>query len=987
MLRQGMAVSLGIFLLIGTTGTVWAADPTISSNASSVSVSAPILPVALNASTPESYTTAYQKALGYVEAHVSVHGRIKRSHGISSPANTSAYVAVALAENGHLATAEVIAQRLDQEQAIGGGWNQSLNPSATATLGASAHVLWALATVGTLSPASERATLVSAIIRGAQTLTTFASPVWGSFTAAVNAPAGPAEANAVAITALTLAGDVAGTKAEHLLWTTDAHRATAALLNDNGISRSTTTDFIAATLWNLQTNQVAAQREVGALFELGFAYQGYGAKAGPGYYTWMDWANGVSTFNDVIASVHADLPDMAEMQYNYGLTLQNPDGGFGTLAHPPVGPETGTFERGANASSVAVTARYLLATDSLLRHHMIGFGWKSAATAIGTQSQTVTAPTVASLDPTIPMQHGIRVAVLVSDPKTIISFSKPATPVSNEADLELNAAWQLTQMGYNVSLFWYKPNHAEDFYPRADLWANLDTFQVLVMSDNGFSDQNGYKQGFSKHASEFQTWLNHGGRFIDLGDQESAPLPASLAVTITPAAVNQVVWNGTTQRWDQAAAAYYQAPSVYQSLAEGKVGTRMQPVVVGARDGQGRVVLTTLSVARHTQDHMPVTTALWDWALKGVLPKAPPTPNYAVADRDLLSAMQTTYEASGTDLYIELYYPLENLPSPKGPQLMYSYLWPFTQAMAGITASASVLGPSAVSQALAAANQGLGQYYNVYLTPPGYESYVASGGGGTAYFDDNGWTDSDLIRAYQDTKNPTFLKEAEVDTTFLESGWNTSDPPAGGEYFNEDTQGRTQTATGSFLDAVLRLYLVTKNPKDLAWGMTISTWDRTYMRGLNGIYNDSMSPSGVVAGTPYTYDTGVALQADVLLYRATGNVLYLDRAEQLGVAAISAFVDPLDGVLVEDAGTSNAPFNAILLRGFDMLWETTHHPEWLIPLERQASLAIRYDRFSSGVYGSNWTGLNNPAVGVDLLTQGGTLRLFGMLATAQNQTK
>lgn len=985
-MKRWISILFGGILLTGP--TAWAADPVGPAHDTFPVSSGVSAPMRLAGSNPQRYATAYQRALAYLTAHVSARGLVTRQTGSPAGANTSAYVAVALAENGQVTAARAIVNRLALKQTSQGGWNQALNPRDPATLGATAHVLWAEASIAEYLPGADGGVLRPSIERGANRLVTWSSPVWGTFMQTPTA-VGSAEENAVAVTALERASQVAGTEAERRAWRLDMVRARAGLINDNGVSRTTTTDFLAVPLWNLEKKPVALRRDVASLFELGFAYQGYGAKAGPGYYTWMDWENGVSTFNDVMASANAGLPDVAEMQYNYGLTLQNADGGFGAMAHAPVGPETGAFHRPPTTSSVPVTAHYLLASQSLLRHHMIGFGWHAATISTQGHTKHLEAPAVARLDPRIPMKRGIRVAVLVSDPNTVISSSKPPTVVSNEAGLELNAAWQLTQMGYNVSLFWYKPNHAENFYPRADLWANLKSFQVLVMSNNGFSDQNGYQAAFRKHVGQLQSWLAHGGRFLDLGDQGSAPLPTKFSVSVKPSRIHRVIWANANLSvvWQNAAGGYYRSlPSGYQTLAVGgrAVGA-MKPVAVGAHDGKGRIVLTTLSTANHAQDHMPFTKALWTWAIRSIPSnsQAAPMESYAQAARNLMGAMQRNYLASGTHLYIELSYPREHLPPPTGPQLQYAYLWPFTQAMAGLVESTSVLDKAQARMALKSANQGLAQYYDAYLSPPGYESYVASAGGGTAYFDDNGWTDLDLLHAYRDTGNPLFLKEAKVDTKFLESGWNRTNSPQGGEYFNENSQTRTQTATGSFLDAVLRLYLATRNPKDLNWARSISAWDRKYMRGLNGIYSDSMSPDGVVAGPPFTYDAGVVLQADVLLYRATGKALYLKRAEQLGVAAISAFVDPLNGVLIENAGTSNAPFNAILLRGLNMLWRVDPSPLWLSPLKRQAAMAIRYDRFPNGVYGSNWTGMNNPQTGVDLLTQGGTLRLFGMLADVQ----
>lgn len=929
--------------------------------------------IQLQSSFPGRYAAAYENAEQYIARHVAATGAVTAGSGQPASADTAAYVAAALAETGNEQEAETVAGYLKAAENPDGGWSTSLSAGAPSAFGATARVLWALTVTAQLGGPSSAASLDGAIGRGANALLTFSSSTWGGFQSAGGLAS--AESTAVAIRALIGAARLAPPGYAPGAWQQAAQHAETALLSDNGVRRTVTSDFLAAPRWNLDPDPESARRTVDAMPDLGFAYQGYGAKAGPGYYTGMDWTDGVSTFNEVIAAVHAGLPDTAEMQYNYGLTLQNRDGGFGSSAHPPVGPETGGFQAGPNASSVDVTAHYLLATAALLAHGMVGFGWRSAVfSEDGGPPETVSAPAVASLDPAVAMHHGVRVAVVVSDPSTVVTAANPATTTSNEVNLELNAAWQLTQMGYNVSLFWYKPKHAENYYPLSYLWPNLSAFQVIVLADNAFADQNGYKTAFGQEASSLQSWIAQGGRLIDLGDRGVPPWTGPLAAGVAAGAVNQVSFQGQTLAWPGAAAAYYVNDPGYQTLIAGQSGTATVPVAIGAVAGQGRVVLTTLDVASHREDHLPITAALFGWVTQGLQPVVAPQVSFAQAAASLYATMQSTYAVGSTDLYREL-------SDPNAPQRRYSYLWPFTQAMAGLNASASAVGRSTAGQGLADDLQGLQRYYDSALTPPGYESYVASRGGGTAFFDDNGWTSLDLLRAYAVTGNAAFLTAAENDLAFLESGWNQTDPPPGGEYFNEDREDRTQTATGSMLDALLRAYLATKNPSDLTFAQTVKMWDRTYMRGLNGIYDDSMSPTGQVTGTPYTYDTGVVLQADVLLYRATGDPSDLIRAEQLAVAAIEAYVDPLNGVLIENAGSSNAPFNAILLRGLYMLWEADLNLQWVSPLLRQAELAVRYDRYPSGIYGNNWTGLNDPAVPVDLLIQGGTLRLLGMAAS------
>jgi hypothetical protein len=935
--------------------------------------------VVLRHSSPSRYVLAYRAAVGYLLAHVGPLGQVQSGQGSLGSASTTAYVAAALAENGQITTADKVAQWLLQHQNAAGGWGHSLTAASVTSLSATARAVWALTEVADLVPASDRAALLPAIQKGANELLTLVSPTWGTFRSQpVQGAPKPQMSNAIAVVALEQATTLpwpASMQAPVAAWHRAAQRALRALQRESGGSLVSTNDFLALPRWNLAPNPVDAMRTVAAMPDLGFAYQGYGAKIGPGYFSMMDWTAGNSTFDDVIAAVHAGLSDQAMMQYNYGLTLQNPNGGFGSQAHPPVGPETGSFARGPNASSVSVTAHYLLATDALLRQGALGFGWHAATVQINQRTVTEVAPP-AHLDPSVPMHRGLRVAVVISDPETVLASPAAATSSSNEADMELNAAYLLTQMGDQVYLFWYKPNHAENYYSIQDLWPNLSSFQAVVLSANALGDRNGYAADLSQHAQALQQWVRQGGRLLALGnDGSSAFLGALGALTqATASPINQVVVNGRQMVWNDAARAVYPHPVGYRVFAQGVDQGTPYAVAIGRDYGRGRVFWTTLDVASHAATHAGWVRRAWQWVTQG-LPALPPRPSqmsYAARDQALYQAVQTVYRVPGTSLYREL-------SNPHARQRRYSYHWPFTQWFAGVNASHTVLG-AGYAPLSADLLEGLQAYYDAQLNPPGYESYVAARGGGTTFFDDNGWTSLDLLRAYANTHNPQDLAAALKDISFLETGWDAQGTPPGGEFFNVNRIGRTQTATGSFLDALLRAYLVTHQQQYLTWAETVSRWDRQYMRGLNGIYWDNMNPQGMVGGTPFTYDTGVVLQADVLFWRATHNPKYLARAQQLAVAAVSAFVDPMSGVMVENAGSSNAPFNAILLRGLWMWYHTSHQAAFAAVLTRQADLATRYDRYADGIYGSNWTGINNPAKPVDLLTEGGTLRLLGMLA-------
>lgn len=936
-------------------------------------------PFVLSATSPSSYGASWSQAVKYLLAHVEPNGQVLAGGGgVASTADT-AYVAVALALSGHTATAERIAAWLRTNQEASGGFSSTAGAAGSPSLRGTVLALWAIGE--TAHVGGQPSVAWNALRTGLDGLLTQQSASSGVF--AAPGSAADAQSNAIAVRALQIGSYTAlqlGHRQSARAWEDAAARAEAALALDNGVSRSTTTDMLAGALWGLSAG-VAAQRQVGATNDLSFAYAGFGAKAGPGYYTGMDWIDGASTFNYAIAAARAGLPDLAVAQYNYGLKLQNADGGFGTSAHPPVGPETGGFAAGPNASSVLVTAHYLLATNALVNHGALGFGWQSATVTQSGTSRQVTANPPA-LDPSIPMQPGPRVAVLVGTPAASVSSGSPAQNGSSEASLQMNAAYELTQLGYRVTLFWYKPNQAEGFYNLNAFWNTLGSFQDVVASNGTFAYSNGFKSSFAAHGQQFRAWLNAGGRFIDAGDNGVVQsLGAQTAPT--PSTVNRVAFAGgfapslgeragaTGMAWHGAATASYTSAPGYTTLAQGLAGSRRLPVMIGKSVGSGRVILTTLSVANYGQDRAPVLAAMFDWVNQGVSTPPKPTVNYGLAARQLYKAMQTVYQVPGTALYTEHNFP-------RGGDRTYSYLWPFTQAFGGVAASASAL-PN-VATDLSTMATGLAQYYNATSTPPGYDSYVMSQGGGTQFFDDNGWTALDLMRSYADTGNRQYLQLAENLFPFLASGWSKTKTPAGGEYFNVNRINRTQTATGSDMDAALRLYMATNNPLYLTYAQNAYQWDRTYMKGVNGLYNDGMSPSGAVGGTPFTYDSGVVLQADVLLYRITHDATYLARAQQLAVEGVTLYTDPLSGLMINNAGESNAPFNEIFLRGLMMLYGATNHQPYLQYIEHQANVAYRHDRMASGIYGINWSGVNDPTTPTSLLVQGGTLRLLGMLA-------
>jgi hypothetical protein len=243
-----------------------------------------------------------------------------------------------------------------------------------------------------------------------------------------------------------------------------------------------------------------------------------------------------------------------------------------------------------------------------------------------------------------------------------------------------------------------------------------------------------------------------------------------------------------------------------------------------------------------------------------------------------------------------------------------------------------------------------------------------------------------MLEQYALQPSPTLLTHAEQLFKFMETGWR---PGVGGEEFYPGCGCAEQVATGTFLDAALRLYLITHNPSDLQWAQTIYQWDQAYMaaspRG-NGLYYDFVKGSGtqVTSFTQFTYDTGVVLQADALFYEATGDPTYLQDGERLAAAASAAFVNPASGAM-EGAGSSGPAFNSIYLEGAQLLSRLDRNPAWLQIGETSARAATLWDALPAATgttYGANWGGVNTwyAANHLDVLSQAGTGRLFALLS-------
>jgi hypothetical protein len=334
-------------------------------------------------------------------------------------------------------------------------------------------------------------------------------------------------------------------------------------------------------------------------------------------------------------------------------------------------------------------------------------------------------------------------------------------------------------------------------------------------------------------------------------------------------------------------------------------------------------------------------------------------------------AMQTRYYLQGSGLYAG---------EP------FSYLWPFSQALAATVSLANVPAlAKAATHDLPARLVGLNEYLDTdnsgepegtYTSElPAYDGTVAppAGPGGPKYYDDNDWVGIELVRLYKLTHKTPILGSAEGIMAFEMAGWQTNPAlgcPGGIPFSNtlENSQRNTVT-TAPAAELALQLYGVTGNVEYLQFAQKAYTWVRTCLLLPSGLYGDHVGRQGVVEPATWSYNQGAMIGAGALLYHATGNSEYLYQARQTAAAA-QAYFTP------QRLGAENPFFPAVYFRNLIYLDSITHDPPGKKIAQSYVDYAWQNLRLSGNVFVAG-----SPA-SAQLLYQAVIVQLYAMLSSS-----
>jgi hypothetical protein len=278
----------------------------------------------------------------------------------------------------------------------------------------------------------------------------------------------------------------------------------------------------------------------------------------------------------------------------------------------------------------------------------------------------------------------------------------------------------------------------------------------------------------------------------------------------------------------------------------------------------------------------------------------------------------------------------------------YSYEWPLSQVhIAALDITAVDPG---FKKKLTAVDGAQEHYWNAAggtTGVPGYDSYAVApyGAGGDMFYDDNEWVGLEKVQDYLQHHDRSALSRAEQIFTLVKSGWDTdpSHPDPGGVFWTQAnwSQSRNTVSNMPAAELGLRLYQITGKRTYLDDAKRFYDWTVTNLQSPSGLFWDSVDLQGKVDQTFWSYNQGVPIGVNVLLYETTHDRTYLAQAQRIADAAYTYFVtgDRLNGqppyfnsiffknLLLLESVTGGDKYRDAMADYADQVWKTVRDPQ------------------------------------------------------------
>jgi hypothetical protein len=369
-------------------------------------------------------------------------------------------------------------------------------------------------------------------------------------------------------------------------------------------------------------------------------------------------------------------------------------------------------------------------------------------------------------------------------------------------------------------------------------------------------------------------------------------------------------------------------------------------------------------------------------------PKPPALTGYAARAMLAYEAMQANYYVPGTGLY-------------RG-EPTYSFLWPFSQALAAMVSLAHLPGLTHIpwqrvrlERGVHALRFGLRHYMNPSPQPAGEPTSTATGAstattlpsydgtlappigpGGDSFYDDNEWVGIELVRVYELYHDLTALQQAQQIMAFVMAGWQTTAPngrplpcPGGVPFSNSPNNSDRNTVTdGPAAELGVQLYRITHEARYLQFAEQAYGWVRQCLVEPNSLYADHITVYGSVNRAVWSYNQGSMIGAGTLLYQATGDGAYLYQARQTAKAALAYFT-------YSRLSEENPFFVSVYFRNLLYLDSVTHDPPGTLPAREYVYYAWLRHRLENNLFA-----FGSPPE-AQLLTQAAIVQIYALLCT------
>lgn len=270
----------------------------------------------------------------------------------------------------------------------------------------------------------------------------------------------------------------------------------------------------------------------------------------------------------------------------------------------------------------------------------------------------------------------------------------------------------------------------------------------------------------------------------------------------------------------------------------------------------------------------------------------------------------------GTGLYRDAY-PTERGAPP------YSDEWPFSQVHIGVLdlAGAAVPASRDASDALRAHDKAQMLYWTDHSANglPGFLSRVTPSrrSGGDLYYDDNAWVGLAAMQKWLVFHDRSALDRAKAIFALLRSAWDRDpDHPApGGLFWTQapDNHDRNTVSNMPAAELGVRLFEATGDRAYLTDALLYYRWTNRTLQRPDGLYLDHIDLRGAIDARIFTYNQGVPVGVNVLLYKATGDAHYLAEARRIADASFAYFITG------KRLDTQQVAFNAIYFKNLLLL--------------------------------------------------------------------